>query len=177
MLSRGSSGLTPFRVTIVLIVAIATALSLNAASAQMMHFTLNISIFTEDGAELPEGQVCVSGEVDPICQDVGGNPSGREFSFPGLADGPHDVTINAGDYLEIVDTVTLTEDTTNVEYTLEHEQTPPDNGDDTPAEVLPETGTGAMASTGGSSSALLLGVGSLVFAMLAFAVGQRRRLG
>jgi hypothetical protein len=154
----------------------AMALSLSAASAQMMHFNLDITIQTEDGSPIPDGQVCVSNVTGgDTCMDVGGNPSGRDFYFSGLADGEHTVTINAGDYLEIVDTVTLTEETTSVTYTLQHEQTPPDSGS---ANTLPTTGTGAAVATG-TSTALLLATASLLvglLGLLSLAV-SRRRLG
>ena len=179
MLTAGFSGLAPFRVAIVLIVAIATALSLNAASAQMMHFNLDITIQTEDGSDIPDGTVCVSNVTGgDTCMDIGGNPSGRDFYFSGLADGEHSVTINAGDYLEIVDTVTLTEETTSVTYTLQHEQTPPaDNGSgETPANTLPSTGTGTTAATG-APTALVLATASLLvglLGLLSLAVSRRR---
>lgn len=176
MRSRHARGVTPVRIAVLLVVALATALSLNAASAQMMHFTLNITINTEDGSQIPDGQVCVSNATGgDTCQDVGGNPSGREFSFPGLADGDHSVTINAGDYLEIVDTVNLTEDVTSVSYTLQHEQTPPDTGS---TDTLPTTGTGPAVASG-TPTALLLATASLLvglLGLLALAV-SRRRLG
>lgn len=163
----------PIRIVIVVLLALAGSLSLSQASAQMMHFTLNIVIETEDGSDIPDGEVCVSGEVDPICMETGGNPSGREFSFTGLADGPHDVTINAGDYLEIVDTVTLTENTTTVTYTLEKEQTPPTA--EPTADVLPNTGSGAAVATASSSAALLLATSGLLLGIASVVVMLRRR--
>lgn len=170
-------GVTSFRIAAVLVTALAMALSLNAASAQMMHFNLDITIQTEDGSDIPDGTVCVSNVTGgDTCMDVGGNPSGRDFYFSGLTDGDHTVTINAGDYLEIVDAVTLTEETTSVTYTLQHEQTPPGSGSDgPPASAMPATGTGPTAATG-TPMALLLAAASLVLATLAVAVAQRRRL-
>lgn len=168
---------TPLRLAIVVLLMVAGSLSLNQASAQMMHFTLNIVIETEDGSDIPEGQVCVSGEVDPICMDTGGNPSGREFSFTGLADGPHDVTINAGDYLEIVDTVTLTEDITTVTYTLQKEQTPPTTEPtaEPTTDVLPNTGTGATVDSEGSSAVSLLSMSAVLLVMASLVLMLRRR--
>ena len=158
-----------FHIAPVFLLAVAASLSLNAASAQMMHFTLNVVIETEDGSEIPAGEVCVSGEVDPICQDVGGNPSGREFSFPGLADGDHEVTVNAGDYLEIVDTVTLTGNETTITLTLQMEQTAP------PASDLPDTGTGSTLTTNANpNGTMLLLIGGLFIGTLTLALAQRR---
>ncbi|MDQ3657245.1 MAG: PEGA domain-containing protein [Chloroflexota bacterium] len=158
------------RIAPVFLLAVAASLSLNAASAQMMHFTLNVVIETEDGSEIPAGEVCVSGEVDPICQDTGGNPSGREFSFTGLADGDHEVTVNAGDYLEIVDTVTLTENETTITLTLEMEQTAP------PASELPDTGSGPVAEASATSSTLLI-AGGFALILAAFGLVLHRREG
>jgi len=86
--------LSRFRVLIVLTFVLTAGLSMHQASAQMQHFTLNVVVQTEDGADVPVGQVCVSGEVDNVCQDIpAGTPSGREFAFDGLGDGDHDVTV------------------------------------------------------------------------------------
>lgn len=165
---------TSLRLFVVFLLALGVSLSVSQTSAQMMHFTLNIVIETEDGSDIPEGQVCVSGEVDPICIDTGGNPSGREFSFTGLADGPHDVTINAGDYLEIVDTVTLTEDTTTVTYTLQMEQIP--TTPEPTTEVLPNTGVGTTSNVAEqSTAALLLAAASIVLGLASVSLMLRRR--
>lgn len=154
------------RVTIVAMFALLGGLSLHIASARMMHFTLDITIQTEDGADIPGGQVCVSGEVNPICQDIGGNPSGRDFFFSGLADGQHMVTITGADpYLDISDTVNLTQNDTAVTYTLQKEQTPPTVAPTTAA--LPVTGTGTAATTGGISTPLLIFIALLALACAA----------
>jgi hypothetical protein len=148
------------RIALVALFALFGGLSLQAVSAQMMHFNLDITIQTEDGADIPGGQVCVSGEVNPICQDIGGNPSGRDFFFSGLADGDHTVTISGADpYLDITDTVNLSQDTTSVTYTLQKEQPLPPA--QTTAPALPVTGAGTMAGTPGSTTPLLMIVGML----------------
>jgi hypothetical protein len=178
MSPRSRSGFSTFRLAITLVVALAAALSLNMASAQMMHFNLDITIQTEDGSDIPAGQVCVSSVTGgETCMDVGGNPSGRDFFFSGLADGEHTVTINAGNYLEIVDTVTLTEETTSVPYTLQHEVTPPadDGSGGAPAEVLPATGTGAAVGSE-APMALVLLAGSLLLGLMSLAVSRRRAI-
>ncbi len=175
---RSRRGIGAFRVAVVLVAVLASALSLNAASAQMMHFNLDITIQTEDGSDLPDGTVCIDSVTGgETCMDIGGNPSGRDFFFSGLPDGPHTVTINAGDYLEIVDEVDLVDETTSVTYTLQHEQTPPsDNGSGgAPADVLPSTGTGTAVASG-TPMALLLLAGSLLLGLLSLAA-SRRRLG
>ncbi len=155
------------RLIAVMVVALMATLSVQTALAQTA--TLNVVIETEDGSEIPDGEVCVSGEVDPICQATGGNPSGREFSFSGLADGDHEVTVNAGDYLEIVDTVTLTENETTITLTLEMEQTTP------PATDLPDTGTGSTLENDSTRNGILLVLtGVLFLGSLSLAVAQRR---
>ncbi|MGI8485692.1 MAG: hypothetical protein ACR2OU_15700 [Thermomicrobiales bacterium] len=171
-----------FRIALVAIFAIVGGMSVQAVSAQMMHFTLNVVVQTEDGAELPGGQVCVSGEVNPICQDIGGNPSGREFSFPGLADGDHDITVSGADpYLDIADHVTLTEDTTTVTETLQLEQAVPTAvataAPDAPVTPsLPNTGAGATTGTSGSNApAMLMVISILAIVGFAGSVMQLRK--
>lgn len=175
----------------------AGSLSAGNASAQMMHFTLNVVVQTEDGADVPAGQVCVSGEVDPICQDIPeGTPSGREFEFDGLADGDHEVTVSAEPYLEAVSQVTLTEDVTTITVTLEFEQVVPTETA-APTEVaipteaaaptatpstaagagttsLPSTGTGSTETTG-STTALLLVISGLLFGLFSLVLTRRQR--
>jgi hypothetical protein len=159
------------RVAIVPLFALGFALSLNAASAQMMHFTLNVVVETADGGAIPAGEVCVSGEVNPICQDIpADSPSGKEFSFPGLADGEHEVTVSAEPYLEAVDNPVLTENTTTITITLQKEDTAP------PADELPDTGAGTTVETAGNQ-ALMLVTGGLALGMLSLAVAWRRREG
>ena len=160
----------PVRIGIVLLLALAASLSVNAASSQTLA-TLNVVVETEDGSEIPDGQVCVTGEGDPICQDVGGNPSGREFSFPDLTAGAdYEVTVNAGDYLEAVDSVTLSEETTTITLTLVMEQTAPPADD-----VLPDTGSGSTANIDANSQALMLITGGLAVGLLSLSLLQRRR--
>jgi hypothetical protein len=162
----------PVRIAVIPLLALVLSLSLNAASAQMMHFTLNVVVETADGGAIPAGEVCVSGEVDPICQDIpADSPSGKEFSFPGLADGDHDVTVSAEPYLEGVDTVTITENTTTITIVLEMEDTAP------PAEELPNTGSGSTVDTADSTQALMLLTGGMAVAMALLALVQRRREG
>ena len=159
--------LRPLRLAIALSLLLAAALSLNTASAQMMHFTLNVVVQTDDGADVPAGQVCVSGEVNPICQDIpDGTPYGREFSFPDLADGDHEVTVSAEPYLEAVQDVTLTDNETTITITLVTEQTPPTAA---PTEVVAPTEAAAPTQAAASNLApvsshagLVLGLCSLV---------------
>lgn len=155
------------RLIAVMVVAIMATMSVHTASAQTA--TLNVVIYTEDGSEIPEGTVSIRGEGTPLSQDVGGNPSGREFSFGELQNNvAYEITINAGDYLEIVDSVTLGEGETTVEYTLEREVTPP-----TPSN-LPDTGSGPATETGAPSSMLLV-AGSFALALSALGLMLRRR--
>lgn len=163
------------RVAVVAMLALVAGMVASNASAQMMHFNLDVVVETADGGNIPAGQVCVSGEVGPICIDIPADtPSGRDFYFEGLADGEHSITVNAEPYLEALDTVTLTEIDTTVTITLEREVTP---GDPTPAPVLPDTGVGT-SQDGGSSSFLLitgmLGVaGAFAMASAAFRRNER----
>ncbi|MGN6030777.1 MAG: hypothetical protein ACTHQE_03855 [Thermomicrobiales bacterium] len=148
------------RVAIVAMLALVAGMAASNASAQMMHYTLNVVVETEDGSAIPAGQVCVSGEVDPICQDIpDGTPSGREFAFPDLALGQHDVTVNADPYLEAVDTVDFSEDQQVVTLTLQMEVTPGETPTAVPA--LPDTGAGITASHDGGSISFLLVTGLL----------------
>lgn len=158
------------RIAIVAMLALAAGMVAANASAQMMHYTLNVVVETADGGNIPAGQVCVSGEVDPICIDIpDGTPSGREFSFPDLGSGSHDVTVNAEPYLEGVTSVDLTEDQQVVTITLQMEETPGETP--TPAPALPDTGAGTTASHDDGSSSFLLITG-LLGAAGAFAVAS-----
>lgn len=162
------------RMTLAALFALLGGLSLQVAAAQMMHFNLDITIQTEDGTDIPGGQVCVSGEVNPICQDIGGNPSGRDFYFSGLADGDHQVTIRGADpYLDITDTVTLKDVDTSVTYTLQKEQTPPTAGPTSPS--LPNTGAGTTAGTNGPSAPLVMLISMLAVALGGGSVVQLRK--
>lgn len=171
------------RIAAVLMLALAASLTFNAVSAQMMHFNLDITIETVDGADIPGGQVCVSDVTGgDTCQDIGGNPSGRDFYFPGLTDGDHSVTISGADpYLDIDDTVTLTEDDTAVSYTLQLEETPPTPATDvTPeptssgAASLPSTGTGT--GTPASDNWLIVaGLLAMTLAAGSLVVARRQR--
>lgn len=137
--------------------------SMQAASAQMMHFELDITIETEDGSPIPAGTVCVSGEVDDICQDIPADtPSGRDFLFTGLADGEHTITVNAGDYLEAVDYANAADPATEVTIVLYMEETPTE---------LPDTGAGITADATDSLAGVLI-AGATMFAV--GAVGVRR---
>lgn len=189
--------LRPLRLAIALSLLIAAGVSLDTASAQMMHFTLNVVIQTDDGADIPAGQVCVSGEVNPICQDIPtGTPYGREFSFPDLADGDHEVTVSAEPYLEAVDEVTLTDNESTITVTLVTEQTPPTEAapsETAPTEVapieaaapteaaganntaLPNTGTGAAATADSPSALALLIAAGLVLGLCSLVLTRRRR--
>ncbi|HYJ13496.1 MAG TPA: hypothetical protein VEW66_07890 [Thermomicrobiales bacterium] len=147
----------------VAVFALIALVSVQSASAQMMHFELDITIETEDGSPIPAGTVCVSGEVDPICQDIPADtPSGRDFLFTGLADGEHTITVNAGDYLEAVDYADAANPATEVTIVLYMEETPTE---------LPDTGAGVTADTTGSLTGMLI-VGASLFAVAA--VGVRR---
>jgi hypothetical protein len=159
------------RVVVVAMLALVAGMAASNASAQMMHFTLNVVIETSDGGNIPAGQVCVSGEVDPICQDIPADtPSGREFSFPGLADGEHDITVNAEPYLEAVDHVTITELETTVTITLEREETPV-----TPEPNLPNTGVGPTQDSGTTPFLLITGLLGAAGVFVAASAGLRRK--
>lgn len=161
-----------FRIAGVLMLALLASLSVTSASAQMQHFTLNVVIETADGGTIPGGQVCVSGEVEPICQDIpAGTPSGREFAFADLADGDHEITIGGADpYLDIIDNVTISEIDTTVTEVLQLEQVVP-----TPVPDLPNTGVGSSAAAGSSSTTVLLLAASGALGLLSLSVMQLRR--
>jgi hypothetical protein len=152
------------RLMAVMVMAMMAMLSVQSASAQTA--TLNVVIQTDDGSEIPAGEVCIRGEGTPLCQEVGGNPSGREFSFGELQNGvEYNITVNAGDYLEAVASANLTDGTTTVTITLEREQTPSN---------LPDTGSGAaLASTTMSTTLVVVAGSSLVLAMLGLMLRRR----
>ncbi|MGC4105802.1 MAG: hypothetical protein QM753_05500 [Thermomicrobiales bacterium] len=165
------------RIAIVAMMALTASMVAANASAQMMHYTLNVVVETEDGSNIPAGQVCVSGEVDPICIDIpDGTPSGREFAFSDLALGQTEVTVNADPYLEAVSNVDFSEDQQVVTIVLQMEETP--GATVTPAPVLPNTGTGNVSHDGGSSSFLaivgLLGAAG-TFAVASSALRRKQR--
>lgn len=160
------------RIAVIAMLALAAGMVASNTSAQMMHYTLNVVVETEDGANIPAGQVCVSGEVDPICIDIpDGTPSGREFAFSDLALGQHDITVNAEPYLEAVDSVDFSEDQQVVTITLQHEETP----GQTPVPNLPDTGAGP-AQDGGSVSIMLLAglLGAAGVSTVAFGAMRRK---
>ena len=149
------------RLVTVVFIAIVALVSMQSASAQMMHYALDITIETEDGSPIPAGTVCVSGEVGEICQDIPADtPSGRDFFFDGLGDEEHTITVNAGDYLEAVDYATAADPATAVTIVLYMEETPTQ---------LPDTGAGVTTDTAASLAGMLV-AGSALFAVAALAV-------
>ncbi len=149
-------------VTIAIFALLATS-SFQAASAQMMHFSLDITIETEDGSPIPAGTVCINSVTGgDTCQDIpDGTPSGRDFLFPGLPSGEHTITVNAGDYLEAIAYGDAADPAGEVTVVLYMEQTPPTD--------LPNTGAG-ITSQSGSALAGLMMTGATIVALAAFIV-------
>ncbi len=137
------------RLLSITVLALLAALSMQAGSAQMMHFSLDITIETEDGSAIPAGTVCIDSVTGgQTCQDIpDGTPSGRDFLFTGLPDGEHTITVNAGDYLEAVDYADAGDPATEVTIVLYMEETPTD---------LPNTGAGITADSNGMLASLLI---------------------
>lgn len=133
-------------------------LSVKPASAQMMHYDLNVTVILTSDELLTGGQVCVSGEVDDICQDIeSGTESGQVYSFTGLGGGEHTVTVAGDPYLEAVDYATLEDVTTDISISLYMEELP----------NLPNTGAGSTAGTP-LSNGLFLATGALALLGAAF---------
>lgn len=154
------------RIASVTLLALLALVSVQAASAQMMHFTVYVVIETEDGLPIPAGEVCVSGEVDPICQDIPADtPTGREFEFDGLGPEDHEVTVSAEPYLEALGTASFGDSNdTTITLTLVREVTPPTD--------LPDTGAGVTAEAAPSALAGFMIAGAAMLAVAA--VGVRR---
>jgi hypothetical protein len=150
-----------FRFGTIAFLAVVALLSVQSASAQMMHFALDITVETADGSPIPAGTICVTGEVGDICQDIpAGTPNGRDFYFDGLGDEEHTITVNAGDYLEAIDYANAADPATAVTIVLYMEETPTD---------LPDTGAGVTADTTATLAGLLI-AGSTLFAVAALGV-------
>jgi hypothetical protein len=146
------------RLVTIAIFALLAVSSLQAASAQMMHYALDITIETEDGSPIPAGTVCVTGEVSDICQDIPADtPSGRDFYFEGLGDEEHTITVNAGDYLEAVDYANAADPATAVTIVLYMEETPSN---------LPNTGAGETFASNSSLAGVMI-VGATLVAVAA----------
>lgn len=133
------------------------------ASAQMMHYELNVTLNLTSTQLLTGGTVCVSGEVDDICQDIapgsGPNPG---YTFTGLGGGDHTVTVNGDPYLEAVTYVTLIDDVTNITIDLQMEELP----------NLPNTGAGTTAGAP-VSTGFLAATGALALLSAAFLLRRR----
>lgn len=134
------------------------AITAMPASAQMMHYNLDVLVVLNADEVMTGGTVCVSGEVDDICQDIAqGTGSGEIYSFTGLGSGDHTVTVNGDPYLEAVDYATLEDETTEITINLYMEEYP----------VLPNTGSG---STSQSSSFAVVAVSALAVIAAGYAL-------
>lgn len=160
------------RIATVAALALVMGLAGSNASAQMMHYDLTVQISLNGSSPLHQGQVCVTGEVEPICQDIKpGTQVGTDYTFTGLAGGEHDVTVSGVDpYLDAVAHVDLTETSTVVGIELEMEDTAQ------PAPELPNTGSGPMSavSTSSTDGVAIMAAFALVMAALSSAVVLRR---
>lgn len=155
------------RLVSVVLFALLAASSLQGASGQMMHYSLDITVETEDGSPIPAGTVCIDSVTGgETCQDIPeGTPSGRDFLFTGLPSGEHTIWVNAGDYLEAMDYADAGDPATEVTIVLYMEETPTN---------LPDTGAGITSQPDSMLAGLLI-TGATVVALAATIV--RRPLG
>lgn len=151
--------LRTLRLVSITLFALLAASSFQAASAQMMHFELDVTVETEDGSPIPAGTVCINSVTGgETCQDIpDGTPSGRDFLFTGLPDGEHTITVNAGDYLEAIAYGTPADPAAEVTVVLYMEDTPTN---------LPDTGAGVTSQSGSMMAGLLI-TGATVVALAA----------
>lgn len=130
------------------------AVSAMPASAQMMHYNLDVTVILTSDELMTGGTVCVTGEVDNICQNIApGTGSGATYGFTELGAGDHTVTVSGDPYLEAVDYVTLEDVDTSIEISVYMEETP----------GLPNTGSGPQTpgtSLGYIAAGALVVIGS-----------------
>jgi hypothetical protein len=145
------------RVAIVLITALTLCSIASSASAQMMHYTLFVTVATQDGSAIPAGEVCITGEDNvQICQDIpAGTPDGHQFIFEGLDSGDYSIDVSADGYFTVSEDIKITDVETYATLTL----TLPDPANPTPGPNLPNTGVGT--TQGGDSTSFLLITGLL----------------
>lgn len=140
-----------FRFGAMVLLAGLLAFATRPASAQMMHYNLVVTLNLTSSQLLTGGQVCVSGEVDDSCQDIApGTGTGARYTFNGLGAGDHTVTVSGDPYLETVEYVTLEDESTYIEISLQMEQLP----------GLPNTGSGV--SRGAFSNDSLFGAAAVL---------------